>query len=75
MEFPIKTTEYLNGGKTGESDLFDDLQEEGWTEQQLESVPRYLVYELELEVEITEDGDTYITHVQGQKLETPIKNA
>ena len=72
MEFPIKTKEYLHGDKVGETDLFDDLQEEGWTEKQLENLPRYLVYELELDIEIHENGDAFITHVAGQKLETPV---
>jgi len=76
MNYPIKTKEYLHGGKVGESDLMDDLIDEGYSEEMLEkSLPRYLVYELELDVEIDEDGNTYITHVAGQELETPIKNA
>jgi hypothetical protein len=41
----------------------------------VENLPRYLVYELELDVEIHENGDTVITHVAGQKLNTPITNA
>ena len=73
MDYPIKTKEYLHGGKVGESDLFDDLLEEGYSEEMLEkSLPRYLVYELELDIEIHENGNAYITHVAGQKLETPV---
>ena len=75
MKYPIKTKEYLHGSKVWESDLPDDLMEEGYTKEQVESLPRYLVYELELDVEIDEDGTTTITHVAGQELETPIKNA
>ena len=74
MDFPIKTTEYLHGGKVGESDLPDELAEEGYTEKQLESLPRYLIYELELEVEIAEDGTVTITHVAGYELPEPIVN-
>ena len=74
MNYPIKTTEYLHGGKTGESDLFDDLEEAGYTPEQLEAVPRYLIYELELELEIAEDGTVTITHVAGYELPEPIVN-
>lgn len=75
MDFPIKTKEYLHGEKVFESDLPDDLAEEGWTEKQLESLPRYLVYELELDVEIAEDGTVTITHVAGYELPEPIVNS
>ena len=75
MDFPIKTKEYLHGEKVFESDLADDLAEEGWTEKQLESLPRYLVYELELDVEIAEDGTVTITHVAGYELPEPIVNS
>jgi hypothetical protein len=76
MEYPIKVKECLYGGKVWESDLPDELEERGYPEEMIEKVlPRYLVYELELDVEIDEDGNTTITHVAGQKLPTPITNA
>jgi hypothetical protein len=75
MNYPIKTKEYLHGGKVGESDLYEDLLEDGYPASMLQNLPRYLVYELELDVEIHENGDTVITHVAGQKLNTPITNA
>lgn len=72
MNYPIKTKEYLHGGKVGESDLYDDLLEEGYSEEMLENLPRYLVYELELDMEIDKNGNAVITHVAGQKLATPV---
>ncbi len=54
MNYPIKTKEYLHGGKVGESDLVDDLAEEGYPASMTDNLPRYLVYELELDVEIDE---------------------
>ena len=70
-KFPIKMTEYLHGDKFGEDDRFDELVEQGYPE---DSLPRYIVYELECEVEVHENGDVFITHVAGQKLPTPIRN-
>lgn len=71
-DFPIKVKEYLHGSKFWESDMPDELREEhGVAEEVLEKI-RCLVYELELDVEIHENGDTFITHVAGQKLATPI---
>jgi hypothetical protein len=75
MNYPIKTKEYLHGGKVYETDLADDLQEAGYPSSMTDNLPRYLVCELELDVEIDEDGTTRITHVQGQKLATPIVDA
>lgn len=75
MNYPIKVKEYLHGGKVGESDLADDLADEGYPAHMTNNLPRYLVYELELDVEIDKNGNTTITHVQGQELATPIRNA
>ena len=75
MEYPIKVKEHLYGGKVYESDLDVELLEAGYPEEMIEKMlPRYLVYELELDVEIHENGDTVITHVAGQKLATPLVN-
>ncbi len=73
LEFPIKVTEYLHGEKFWENDKFGELVDEGYDEKFLEQF-RYLVYELELSLELRENGNIYITHVAGQKLDKPIKN-
>ena len=33
MNYPIKTKEYLHGGKVGESDLYEDLLGKSWKRQ------------------------------------------
>ena len=71
--YPIKLTEYLHGDKFHETDTPSELRDEGYDEATLDNV-RYLIYELELSVELHENGDVYITHIKGQKLTTPIKN-
>ena len=75
MNYPVKVKEFLHGDKVGESDLADDLAEEGYPAHITENLPRYLVHELELDIEIDSKGNTVITHVAGQKLATPIVNA
>jgi hypothetical protein len=70
---PIKLTEYLHGEKFWETDTPAKLKEQGVSEEVLEKF-RYLVYELELAVELHENGDVHITHVAGQKLNQPIIN-
>ncbi len=72
-DFPLKLKEYLYGDKFWETDTPDELQEKGVPKEVLEQV-RYLIYELELDVELHENGDVVITHVAGQKLPTPIRN-
>ena len=71
MKFPIKMKEYLHGEKFGETDGYDQFIAAGVPE---DSIPRYLVYELECDVEVQENGEVWITHVAGQLLQTPIKN-
>ena len=70
---PIKLTEYLHGERFWETDAPAELKEQGVSEEVLEKF-RYLVYELELAVELHENGDVHITHVAGQKLNQPIIN-
>jgi hypothetical protein len=69
MEYPIKLKEYLHSDKLGETDTPDELEAQGYD---ISNLPRYLVYELEVDIEIDGDGNSVITHVQGQKLATPI---
>ena len=70
MKYPIRMKEYLHSGKFWEDDRSNELVEGGFPDDDL---PRYLIYELECDVEIHENGDVFITHVGGQKLKTPIQ--
>ena len=72
LTYPIKLKEYLHSGKFGETDTWNDLLDEGYPE---DIFPRYIAHELELDTELHENGDVLITHVNGQKLATPIKNS
>jgi hypothetical protein len=73
LTFPIKLTEYLHGDKFWETDTPDELREQGVSDEVLEKF-RYLIYELELGVELHENGDVHVTHIAGQKLKQPIIN-
>lgn len=71
LKYPIKLTEYLHSDKFGETDTWNELSDEGYPE---DIFPRYIAHELEIQVEIHENGDVLITHVAGQELPTPIRN-
>jgi hypothetical protein len=74
MTYPIKLKEYLYGEKFWETDFPEQIMEDhGVPEELLKSI-RCLVYELELDLELHEDGSIHITHVAGQKLDSPIVN-
>jgi len=69
MKYPVKLTEYLHGDKLGETDTIDELEDIGFP---LANLPRYLIHELTLSLELDEDGTVRLTHVEGQELTTPI---
>lgn len=71
MEYPIKLKHYLYGPKFWETDTPYELEDRGVDKELLEKIS-YLVYELELDLEIHENGVVHITHVGGQQLDKPI---
>jgi len=72
LTYPIKFDDYLHSSKFGEDERWSELVDEGYPE---DIMPRYVAHELKISVEIHENGDVLITHVNDQELPTPIKNS
>jgi len=72
LEFPIKVTESLHGDKFTETDEFAELVDEGYSEDFLVKHFRYLVYELNLELELHENGKVFITKIGPREIIPPI---
>lgn len=75
--WPIKMKAYLHGGKFGEDEGYEEIA--NMFNMNVDDVYdevgiKYLVHELELDVEIDQDSNIHITHINGQKLNTPIVN-
>ena len=78
IKFPIQTTVTLHGGKTWEGDGFEDDKGVWYNHDdvsnELHDRLRYLVMEVDVTIEIDEDGSTYFTHINNHRLQNTVGN-
>lgn len=72
LEYPIKLDYAVHGDKFTEDDRFHELVEEGYDEDWLATHFRYLIYELEMELELHENGKVFITKIGPREIIPPI---